>query len=257
MTYLLRILGLLAMTGSFLYAVGDVLLLASKVNLDEYPKLKPFVKLLDAVGDVLLLTSKVNLDEYPKLKPFVKLFADAEKMVVLSPKRMMWGALLGVFATPLVLAGYWQIYRGLTGANPALVLTTVVLFTCASVIGAFVHGTFYYLGEYVLALNNVDEQSQTVIADMLTRHRKVLIISYAPVIIMVVIASILFSVLVATQKTAFPVWIAATNPLILIIAWLILERVLPRFIRDWTKGAGFNIAFLIFFVITTSILWNV
>lgn len=229
MTYLLRTLGLLAMTGSFLYAVGDVLLLASKVNLDEYPKLKPFVKLL----------------------------ADAEKMIVLSPKRMMWGALLGVFATPLVLAGYWQMYRGLTGANAALVLTTVLLFGCASVIGAFVHGTFYYLGEYVLALNKVDEPSQNVIVDMITRHRKVLIISYAPVMLMVVIASILFSVLVATQKTAFPVWMVAVNPLILIIAWLLLKRILPQFVRDWTEGAGFNIAFLVFFACTTFILWKV
>lgn len=218
----------MAITGSFLYAVGDVLLLASKVNLDEYPKLKPFVKLL----------------------------SDAEKMVVLSPNRMMWGALLGVFATPLVLAGYWQIYQGLTGAHASVVLTAVVLFVCASVIGAFVHGTFYFLGEYVQALNKVDEQSQTVIVDMITRHRKALIISYAPVMIMVVIGSILFSVLVATQKTAFPVWMAAVNPLTLIIAWLLLKRVLPQFICDWTEGAGFNIAFLIFFAFTTGILWN-
>lgn len=226
--FLLRISGFLALTGTLLYAVGDVLLLASKVNLDNYPKLKPFVKLL----------------------------SDAEKMVALSPNRMIWGALLGVFATPFVIAGYWQIYNGLSGANPLLMLITVLLFFCASVIGAFVHGTFYYLGEYVLALNKVDEQSQPVIADMITRHRKVLIISYAPVMIMVIIASILFSVLVATQKTMFPIWMAAINPLTLIIAWLLLKRILPQFIRDWTEGAGFNIGFLVFFAFTTYILWN-
>ena len=228
LTSLLRITGLIALTGTLLYAVGDVLLLASKVNLDEYPKLKPFLKLLD----------------------------DAEKMVVLSPQRMTWGALLGVFGTPLVLAGYWQIYQGLTGANGSLVLTTVILFVCASVIGAFVHGTFYYLGEYVLALNNVDEQSQGVVADMLKRHRKLLMISYGPVMIMIVIASILFSVLVASQKTAFPSWMAAVNPLTLIIAWLVLKRILPKFVRDWTEGAGFNIGFFAFFAFTTYLLWN-
>lgn len=229
LTLLLRITGLAALAGTLLYSIGDVLLLASKVNLDEYPKLKPFLKLLD----------------------------DAQKMVVLPPLRMIWGALLGVFATPLVLAGYWQIYHGLIGANAVLVLITILLFGCASVIGTFVHGTFYYLGEYVLALNQVDEESQGVIAGMLTRHRKVLIISYAPVMIMVVIASILFSVLVASQKTTFPLWMAAANPVVLIIAWLLLKRILPQFIRDWTEGAGFNIGFFTFFVLTTSILWNV
>ena len=228
LTLLLRITGLAALVGTFLYSLGDVLLLASKVDLEQYPKLKPFKKLLD----------------------------DAEKMVVLSPQRITWGALLGVFATPQVIAGYWQVYEGLTGANVVLVLITILLFGCASVIGAFVHGTFYYLGEYVLALNQVEEGSQSVIADMFKRHRKMLIISYAPVMIMIVIASILFSISVASQKTAFPLWMTAVNPLTLIITWLVLKRILPQTIRDWTEGAGFNIGFFVFFLFTTFILWN-
>ena len=176
LTFPLRITGILAILGAILYAIGDVLLLASKVSLDDYPKLKPFAKLL----------------------------SDAEKMVVLSPNRMIWGALLGVFATPLVLAGFWQVYQGLAGANETLVLTTVLLFGIASVIGAFVHGTFYYMGEYVQALNKVEEFSQVVIADMITRHRKVLIITYAPLLIFIIIASILFSVMVGMGNTHSP-----------------------------------------------------
>ena len=144
----LRITGILAIFGAILYAVGDVIFLASKASLDDYPKLKPYAKLL----------------------------SDAEKMVVLSPNRMIWGALLGVFATPLVLAGFWQVYHGLAGENEVLVLTTALLFGIASVIGAFVHGTFDYMGEYVQALNMVDEFSQVIIADMIKRHRKVLIL---------------------------------------------------------------------------------
>jgi hypothetical protein len=93
---------------------------------------------------------------------------------------MIWGALIGVFATPLVLAGFWQVYTGLDGANETLTLITGLLFAIASVIGAFVHGTFYYMGEYVQALNKVQDASQPVIAEMIARHRRVLIISYVP-----------------------------------------------------------------------------
>jgi len=225
----LHITGMLAMLGAVLYSIGDVLLLAGKVNMDDYPKLKPFRKLL----------------------------SDAEKMVVLSPNRMIWGALLGVFATPLVLAGFWQIYHGLAGANESLVLITVLLFAIASILGTFVHGTFYFMGEYIQALNKVDEASQPVIADMIARHRKVLIISYAPVLIIILIASILSSVLVATSETYFPKWMAGVNPVSLTIAWLIIKRILPQLIRDWTEGAGFNIAYLVFFTCTTLTLWNV
>jgi len=228
LTLSLRITGLIALLGALLFAIGDVLLLASKASLADYPKLKPFAKLL----------------------------SDAEKMVVLSPNRMIWGALLGVFAAPLVLAGYWQIYQGLSGANRSIVLATVLLFAVASVVGAFVHGTFYYMGEYIQALNKVEDGSQSVIADMIVRHRKVLIISYAPVLILILIASILFSILVASGETAFPVWMAAVNPVTMTIVWLILKRILPGSVRDWTEGAGFNIAYLAFFACTTITLWN-
>jgi len=224
----LRITGLLALAGAFLYAIGDVLLLAGKASLDDYPKLKPFAKLLSM----------------------------SERMVVLPPSRMIWGALLGVFATPLVLAGFWQVYKGLNGANESLTLATGLLFAVASVIGAFVHGTFYYMGEYIQALNKVEDGSQPVIADMITRHRKVLIVTYAPVIILIMIASLLFSILVASGQTAFPVWMAWINPVTMTIAWLILKRILPQFVRDWTEGAGFNIAYLVFFACTTITLWN-
>ena len=224
----LRITGLLALAGAFLYAIGDVLLLASKASFENYPRLKPFAKLL----------------------------SDAEKMVVLPSNRLMWGALLGVFATPLVLAGFWQVYQGLNGAQETLILVTGLLFAIASVIGAFVHGTFYYMGEYVQALNKVEDGSQPVIAEMIARHRKVLIVTYAPVLILIIIASILFSILVASGRTAFPVWMAAINPVTMTIAWLIIKRLLPQFVRDWTEGAGFNIAFLAFFACTTITLWN-
>jgi hypothetical protein len=224
----LRITGLLALLGALLYAIGDVLLLASKASLDHYPRLKPFSKLL----------------------------SDAEKMVVLAPNRMIWGALIGVFATPLILAGIWQVYQGLNGGNESLTLIIGLLFAIASVIGAFVHGTFYYMGEYVQALNKVEDGSQPVIADMIARHRKVLIITYAPVLILILVASILFSTLVASGQTAFPVWMAAINPVTMTIAWLLIKRILPQFVRDWTEGAGFNIAYLVFFACTTITLWN-
>jgi hypothetical protein len=224
----LRITGLLALLGALLYAVGDVLLLASKASFENYPRLKPFSKLL----------------------------SDAERMVVLPPSRMIWGALVGVFATPLILAGFWQVYQGLQGADATLTFITGLLFATASIIGAFVHGTFYYMGEYVQALNKVEDGSQPVIAEMITRHRKVLIISYTPLLVMIVIASILFSLLVASGETAFPVWMAAVNPVTLTVTWMLLKRLLPQIVRDWTEGAGFNIAYLAFFACTTLTLWN-
>jgi len=212
--------------------------------------------LLYAVGDVMLLASKVNLDEYPKLKPFAKPLSGAERMAALSPARMMGGALIGVFSTPLILAGFWLTYQGLAASGSALALIALLLFGFASVVGAFVHGSFFYMGEYVHALNQVDESSQPVIADMIARHRKVLLITYAPLMLSVILASILFSVLVAQGGTSFPIWMAAVNPVTVTIVWMFGKRILPQFVRDWTEGAGFNIAYLTFFTCVTLTLWN-
>jgi hypothetical protein len=176
-------------------------------------------------------------------------------MVIFPPRRLIWGALLGVFSTPLILAGFWQVYQGL-GSGEALTFLTTLLFIVASVIGAFVHGTFYYMGEYVQALNKVEDGSQAVIADMIARHRKVLIITYGPILVLILIASILFSILVASGRTAFPIWMAAVNPVTMTLAWLLLKRILPQYVRDHTEGAGFNIAYLAFFACTTATLWN-
>ena len=215
-----------------------------------------FGALIYAVGDVLLLAAKVNLDEYPKLQPYTKLLSDSEKMVVIPHNRLMQGALIGVFATPLMLAGHWQVFLGLEGGNEIMKLITFLLFAMASIIGAFVHGSFFYLGEYIHALNEVDDSSQPVIAEMIARHKKVLIIAYAPLLIFIFIASILFSMMVGTGSTLLPVWMAAINPVTLTIVWLVIKRVLSKFITDATEGAGFNIAFFAFFLMTTITLWN-
>jgi hypothetical protein len=172
-------------------------------------------------------------------------------MVVLPAWRLMWGGLLGVFATSLVLAGFWQVYQGLAPAGAHLALPPVLLFVCASVLGAYVHGSFMHLGESVQALNRVDVGSQEVLVGMLRRQRKTLMITYGFALSCVLVAAIMFSALVASGQTAFPTWVAAFNPVTLAIGWLIGRKALPCVIRNRTEGAGFNIAYLFFFIITT------
>jgi hypothetical protein len=107
----LRLTGLLALLGQFLYQAGDVLQLASKVDLENYPQLVPFAILL----------------------------SDSQNMVLPS-KQMIWGVVLDVFATTLVVAGFWQIYQGLGGADIswALVTLTVLWLLLKRILAQFV-----------------------------------------------------------------------------------------------------------------------
>ena len=211
--------------------------------------------LIYAVGDVLLLAGRANIADYPRLQPHAKLLSGAEKMAALSWKRLMWGGLLGVFATPLVLAGFWRVYQGLTPAGAWLALPPFLLFACASIVGAFVHGSFIYLGEYVQALNAVPAESQPVILGMFTRHKQIMVITYAFLLGAILAASIWYSVAVGLGGTLFPRWMAAVNPVTAFAAWMLLKRVLPKVVTQATEGAGFNIAYLIFFACVTITLW--
>lgn len=211
--------------------------------------------LIYAVGDVLLLASEANLADYPNLQPHAKLLSGSEKMVVLSWKRLVWGGLLGVFATPLVLAGFWQVFLGLSPSGMSSALPPTLLFVCASVVGAFVHGSFIYLGEYVQALNQLEGEAQTAMLSALKHQRTIMLVTYGFVIASILIASIWFGVVVALGGTAFPIWMAVINPVTATLAWLVIKRILPKVVRAYTEGAGFNIAYLAFFIFTTVTLW--
>ncbi len=227
-TFVIQLSGLIAIVGALLYAIGDVLLLAVKINLAEYPKLQPHAKLLSGM----------------------------EKMVVLPSRRLMAGGLLGVFSAPLLLAGYWQVYQGLLPAGMGWALPPLVLFVCAAVVGAFLHGSFIYLGEYVQALNRLEAEDQPVVLEMITRHRTIIVITYGFLFVCIIIASIWYSIAVARGSTLFPQWMAAVNPVTAFLAWAVVKRILPARLRDLTEGAGFNIAFVLFFVLTTWTLWS-
>ncbi|MGQ0602545.1 MAG: DUF6796 family protein, partial [Anaerolineales bacterium] len=184
-----------------------------------------------------------------------KLLSGTERMVALPWWRLMWGGLLGVFATPLLIIGLWTLYYGLAPAGEWAVWPTVLLFGVGFILAPFVHGSFIYLGEYVQALNRLSGEAQTVITQMFLRFRTLLMISYGAVIVAIITASLWFSASVWFGATRFPVWMAAVNPLTTLLVWLAVRRVAPR-LGEWLDGAGFNIAFLAFFACVTLTLWQ-
>ncbi len=226
--FVIQLTGLLAVAGALIYAVGDVFLLAGKASLVDYPNLQPHASQLSGT----------------------------ERMVALPWWRLSWGGLLGVFATPLVLVGFWQVYRGLLPAGLGLALPPFILFAWASIVGTFVHGSFIYLGEYVQALNRLDADSQPALLEMFARHRKIMTITYGFLFACIIIASVWYSILVGIGRTGFPQWMAVVNPVTALLFWMLLKRVLPSRLTDYTEGAGFNIAYLIFFSFTTLTLMN-
>jgi hypothetical protein len=210
--------------------------------------------LVYAIGDVLMLAIKADVSAYPNLQPHLKLLSGSEKMVALSWPRTMWGGLLGVFASPLLVAALWPLYYGLAPAGAWSAWPVVLLFGAGFILAPFVHGSFIYLAEYIQALNRVGPEAQAVIVAMLQRFKQVLAISYGAVAVSILIGSVWFSAAVALGGTRFPGWMAFINPITAVLAWLLIRRLLPK-LTEPLEGAGFNIGFLAFFALVTVTLW--
>lgn len=206
--------------------------------------------LLYAIGDVLLLAGRAEPARHPNLQPHARLLSGTERMAELSWPRLMWGGLLGVFATPLLLGSLWLLYAGLAPAGPWAAWPPTLLFGLGFILAPFVHGSFIYLGEYVQALDRVGAEAQAVIVGMLQRHRQVMIISYGALAAAIVTASFWFSAAVLLGGTRFPAWMALVNPITALLVWLGLRRLIPAAAKR-LEGAGFNIAFLAFFAAAT------
>lgn len=226
--------GILAIIGTCLYVIGDVLLLAVHV------------------GPINQTATPLDVSAYPALQRRAESWAN---LAVLPWWRIVWGGLLGVFAAPLTLAGIWQVYQGLQPAGSWLALPPTLLFVYATVLGPFIHGSFIYLSEKVQLLNTAEENLRPRVAKGLIRLQTILFIGYGVLFACVIVASFWFAVAVAFGQTRFPLWMLVANPLVITLAWLAIKKILPKRIADFTEGAGFNIAYTIFFILTTVILW--
>lgn len=229
-----HVAAIVAMAGSAAYAVGDVLMLAPRI------------------GTRLERRRRFDFGAVPGLARRVELF---DALGGNQPSRLVTGALLGVFATPLVLAGFWVVYRALEPAGPGYAMPTVLLLTVATVLGCFVHGSFLPLAEYIGLLDEASDLDRPVVLARFMRHLGVIKLSYGIVFLAAIAGAIWYSVAVATGTTSLPRWMAAINPVTLTAAWLGPKRFLPDVVVRYTEGAGFNIAYLIWFAAIAAQVW--
>lgn len=211
---------------------------------------------LYTASDVLLVGVDANLANYPNLQPHAQILGTMAKMVAVPQWRLSWGALLGIFAAPLTVAGFWQMHRGLARAGLKWSLPPLLLFCWAQIVSPFLHGSHIYLGEYVQALNRLRPECQPVLLAMLERQHRLLGVTLLGMVSCVVIASAWYSVLVVSGRTAFPRWLAAFTPITVFLAWSVLRKVLPAAVAVALSGAGINIGFLVFFSLNTWSLWR-
>jgi hypothetical protein len=228
--------GILAVIGALLYAVSDVLLLGYEAGPREAPP----------------AATEADLEPYA-MTPFSA--SDLLNLAVLPASRLAWGGLLGVLATPLLMVGLWPLFNALRPAGLWWALAPTLLLAYTMILAPFVHGSFIYIEQNAQALVHLAAEARPVLGATFRLQQKVLSTSYVILLIALILSALLYSIVVILFDTLLPRWMAAVNPVTMTLAFLLLKRVFPQQLTRYVEGAGFNIAFFLFFALLTVTMW--
>jgi hypothetical protein len=210
------------------------------------------------IGDVLLLGNGANPAQFPHLAAYVddRLIRLGAMVLASSTARLAAGGLAGVFSTPLYLAGIWHIFEASRPGGTRWSLPPFLLLVAAYSIVPFVHGSFFYVAEILKTIGQVEPSAQPALIALATRAGVCLVIAYGVLAVLAVVGFAWFTVAIARRRTLYPRWVAVANPLVCMLAASLIHRVLPQPFRVLLAGAGFSLGMLVFFALSTAVLWR-
>ena len=228
--------GIVTLVGAVLYAIADVLLLAHHVG-----RRNP------------VPATAIDFAASDRWQRRAQMLTCSSKMPW---RRLVRGGLLGVFVTPFVMSGSWVLYRALQSGGWWLSAPVALLWLGAYPIGAFIHGSFIYLGAVVQAWNVAEGPYKSVMEETVSRVMGVLLKAYVVFYVVAIVFSLWYVVAVLQGTTALPRWMALMNPALMAIVYTVLARkVVPFAVMKYVQGAGYNIVYAVFFVLLLVFIW--
>ena len=210
------------------------------------------------IGDALLLGNSATVSEFPHLATYLdnRLVQRGAVFLASSTERLAAGGLVGVFSTPLYLAGIWHIFEASKPGGTRWSLPPFLLLVTAFSIAPFVHGSFFYVAEILKTVGQVDQSAQPVLVALATSATLWLFIAYGVLAVPALVGFVWLTVAIARGKTLYPRWVAFANPLVCMLGGSLLHRVLPQPLKLLLSGAGLSLGMLAYFALSTAVLWS-
>lgn len=174
------------------------------------------------------------------------------------PWRLLLGHYIGIFAIPLLAAGYWQIAQALKPAGKWFSLPFFFITAYSVAYGTAFHGLSTGVELIVQARQHAPAATQAALTSLLnttflfTRPLAiVLLVNY-------LIGCTWYVIAVLFRRTLLPKWMALFNPFVLslLIVLFYYSNLLPP-LGNLLFPAVLNIPHVIFFTLSTILLWNV
>ena len=161
------------------------------------------------------------------------------------------GHVLGVLAIPLLAVGYWHICHALklSGVKHTSLLFWIMAYGLA--VGAAAHGSF--AGLVVMAQMGTSSSLTTGQSYFLTYGGPL----FAATLLCYAITSIWYCIIILSRRTLYPKWMAFLSPFFisLAIALFQVSNSVPV-LGNILGPAWLNFAHVVFFALSTCVLWN-
>ena len=168
-----------------------------------------------------------------------------------SAARLTFGHFVAIFSAPLYFVGYWHVFQRLKPASDKARLLLMGLGIYSLTIGAVWLGSRVYPAILVQAREAAaNDAARDQIATLLSRasfYNETILIGLR---IGVLALSGIFVWLVASEKTSYPRWFAALNPILLVLACFLIYFLVPA-IGGYLMPIAMNIAHFILFGVST------
>ncbi|WP_410877798.1 DUF6796 family protein [Myroides sp. DW712] len=209
--------------------------------------------ILWVIGDILIVGFHVDPSKYPL---FTTTYVDeldstlALLMIEGSTQRLMWGALLASMSAFLFLPAVWLAYQFFKDKTKPHAWITYFILVLSVVLMPLGHADFYYSGELFKAIYHTDPVAHPYLIEMAAGFTTVLYIAWGTAIAVLLLGWLLFSIMVFAGKTILPRWAGFISPVFITLYQQPIKMMLPdSLLKSWISAAGFNLAYLIFFIL--------
>ena len=191
--------------------------------------------LIGLVGAVLTGTGEFIL-HYDALARF----SENQFFLGISDSRTTIGHFFGSLGAPLYLVGAWHIHEMLKPAGARWAMTAFLITAYGFAVGAIWIGSRASLSALINIPATPDVEHLLGLYDF--RYETLLQV----IRIAVLLLSVIYIWLVLTGRSHYPKWMAALNPILLIVGSFIVYAIAPE-LGKYLMPIALNVAFFIFF----------
>ncbi|MCD6379473.1 hypothetical protein J7M07_03400 [bacterium] len=169
--------------------------------------------------------------------------------------RLMIGGAVGPVASILYTIGFWQVYLAIRSAGKVLALISFSGFACMIIFAGSYHSGFVNTGLILRAKASVQQSDIEIVKALLDQSTAYLHFLFSTLSVFGAIGTIIFLFTIIFRKTYYPKFIILFTPTLLIFTFSIANYI-PSPVGGIIYGGYINLAFLLFFCVSTFLLWH-